>query len=172
MNANFFGLKRAFHGTLRIARTQLARLGLTAARFDLLYALPRRRFRTFKEGMLQSSLRRTLGVARPTVSRMLASLEELKLVRRKRHLSDGRQIIVTLTRRGRILIRKCERVFMHSGWAQLALDTAFDVDQSGERWRDDGHCLREMETLEGFLNRIRDTFGDFATLHYPWHPDD
>ena len=35
MNAIFFGLKRAFHGTLRIARPMLTSLGLTAARFDL-----------------------------------------------------------------------------------------------------------------------------------------
>jgi hypothetical protein len=32
MNANFFGLKRTFHGTLRITRPSLAKLGLTAAR--------------------------------------------------------------------------------------------------------------------------------------------
>ena len=38
MNAIFFGLKRAYHGTLRIYRRALANLGLTAARFDLLYA--------------------------------------------------------------------------------------------------------------------------------------
>jgi hypothetical protein len=41
MNAIFFGLKRAYHGTLRITRSALASLGLTAARCDLLYALDR-----------------------------------------------------------------------------------------------------------------------------------
>jgi DNA-binding MarR family transcriptional regulator len=171
MNANFFGLKRAFHGTLRITRASLARRGLTAARFDLLYALPRR-FRMFKHGMLQSSLRGSLGVSRPTVSRMLTSLEELGLVRRKRHTIDRRQVVVALTRRGRVLIRTCERIFIDSGWAQLALDTAFDLGHPGGRWSDDAHCLFEMETLEGLLQRIRDTFGDFATLYYRWHPDD
>jgi hypothetical protein len=40
MDATFFSLKRAFHGTLRLTRVTLAKLGLTAARFDLLYALP------------------------------------------------------------------------------------------------------------------------------------
>jgi hypothetical protein len=71
-----------------------------------------------------------------------------------------------------VLIRKCERIFIDSGWAQLALDTAFDLGHPGGRWSDDAHCLVEMATLEGLLQRIRDTFGDFATLYYRWHPDD
>ncbi len=171
MNANFFGLKRAFHGTLRITRASLARFGLTAARFDLLYALPHG-FQQFEKGMWQSALRRQLGVSRPTVSRMLASLEQLGLVRRERHLYDRRQVVVALTRRGCTLIRKAKRFFIDSGWAQLALDTAFDVGQPGGRWCDDWHCFHEMETLEGLLRRIRHAFGDFARLYYPWHPDD
>jgi DNA-binding MarR family transcriptional regulator len=79
MNANFFGLKRAFHGTLRITRASLTKPGLTAARFDMLYALPRDSQR-FEQGMWQSDLRRQIGVSRPTVSRMLGSLEQLGLV--------------------------------------------------------------------------------------------
>ena len=171
MNAIFFDLKRAFHGTLRITRASLARLGLTAARFDLLYALPHG-FQQYEQGIRQSALRRELGVSRPTVSRMLASLEQLGLVRRRRSLDDRRQSIVALTRRGCTLIRKAKRIFIGSGWAQLALDTAFDVGHPGGLWCDDFHCFREMDTLEGLLWRIRHTFGDFARLHYPWHPDD
>jgi len=172
MNANFFGLKRAFHGTLRITRASLGRLGLTAARFDLLYALPHK-FRKFEHGMLQSALRGQLGVSRPTVSRMLASLEQLGLVRRERDPSDRRQRVVALTRRGCSLIRTAERVFIHRGWAQLALDSAFDLgDPDGGRWCDDIHCLFEMDALEGLLRRIRHAFADLATLDYPWHPDD
>ena len=37
MHAVFFDLKRAYHSTLRLTRRLLKRLGLTAARFDLLY---------------------------------------------------------------------------------------------------------------------------------------
>ena len=171
MNQQFFGLKRAFHATLRLTRASLAKLGLTAARFDLLYALPHG-FQQWEQGMWQSALRRELGVSPPTVSRMLASLEQLGLVRRERHLDDRRQVVVALTRRGCTLIRKAQRLFIDSGWAQLALDTAFDVGQPGGRWCDEWHCLLEMEALEGLLQRIRDTFGDFARLYYPWHPDD
>jgi hypothetical protein len=33
-------------------------------------------------------------------------------------------------------------------------------------------CLFEMDALDWFLKRIRYAFGDFATLYYPWDPDD
>jgi len=171
MDATFFGLKRAFHGTLRITRATLAKLGLTAARFDLLYALPHG-YGRFEIRTRQSALRRTLGVSRPTVSRMLASLEELKLVRRERAAGDRRQIIVRLTQRGCTLIRKAVRAFMYSGWTQLALDSALGEDHPGRRWCDEPHCMFETETLDGLLARIRAAFGDFATLAYPSHPDD
>jgi DNA-binding MarR family transcriptional regulator len=171
VNAIFFGLKRAFHGTLCITRRLLARLGLTAARFDLLYALPRRR-RELGNAMLQSHLRRRLGVSRPTVSRMLASLEELGLVRRERDALDRRQRSIALTDRGRALIRRAERIFIRSGLAQLAVDTALGADATGEQWYDEAYCLEAMDTLDGLLEKIRHEFRDFATLSYPWHPED
>ena len=171
MNQQFFGLKRAFHATLRLTRASLAKLGLTAARFDLLYALPRGRAQADVR-MRQSDLRAKLGVSRPTVSRMLASLEELGLVRRTPHTGDRRQRIVALTHQGSTLIRKAVRDFTDSGWAALALDSALDEDRPGHRWCDDTHCFLETDRLDGLLRSIRYAFGDFATLYYPWHPDD
>jgi DNA-binding MarR family transcriptional regulator len=171
MHQAFFGLKRAFHGTLRIMRAPLAMLGLTAARFDMLYALPRDP-ENFERGMNQSALRRTLGVSAPTVSRMLASLETLGLVRRERAFFDRRQLVVSLTRAGRALIRKAVHLFIHTGQAQLAVDSAFDPYPLGYRWCDEMYCLFEMDNLDGVLRRIRYAFGDVATLYYPWDPDD
>jgi DNA-binding MarR family transcriptional regulator len=171
MNAQFFGLKRAFHATLRLTRAPLAKLGLTAARFDLLYALPHGRDR-FQLKMRQSDLRGQLGVSRPTVSRMLASLEELGLVRRTRDAGDRRQRVIALTREGYALIRKALRHFFDSGWAQLALDSALARDVPGQRWCDDDYCLSQTEDLDGLLRNIRHAFGDFATLDYSWSPDD
>src|ERR1700723_51186 len=136
MDATFFSLKRSFHGTLRLTRATLSKLGLTAARFDLLYALPHGRER-FDARTRQSDLRRMLGVSRPTVSRMLASLEELKLLRRERATGDRRQIIVSLTQRGSMLIRKAVRAFIDSGWTLLALDSALGVERHGQRWCDE-----------------------------------
>jgi DNA-binding MarR family transcriptional regulator len=171
MNAIFFGLKRAFHGTLRVTRSMLARLGLTAARFDLLYALPRKR--DSRSGMLQSKLRAQLGVSRPTVSRMLASLEELGIVHRQRDVRDRRQVCVSLTRRGHALIRRAKGIFIRSGLIQLVLDTALGADATGNLWYDEMHCLVARETLDGLLGRVRREYGDFAKLHYPsWHPED
>jgi DNA-binding MarR family transcriptional regulator len=177
VNAIFFGLKRAFHGTLRVTRRSLTALGLTAARFDLLYALPRRKQR-FRRGIWQSLLRRKLGVSRPTISRMLASLEELGLVRREREALglDRRQVLVELTDRGRELIRVAAKVFIKGGYAQLAVDSALGTEMgdgpAANLWCDASHCLCAMDTLDGLLTKIRYQFGDFAKLYYPWHPDD
>jgi DNA-binding MarR family transcriptional regulator len=175
MNAILFGLKRAFHGTLRVTRKMLSRLGLTAARFDMLYALPHRA-RSAGKGMRQSALRRQLGVSRPTVSRMLASLEELGLVVRRPDSIDRRQIFVALTKAGRVLIREAIHVFIRSGYIQLAVDTALCAE-AGEPatrncWYDESECLTAMDTLDGLLSKVRREFGDFATLYYRWHPDD
>jgi DNA-binding MarR family transcriptional regulator len=172
MHAIFFGLKRSFHGTLRIARTTFRRLGLTPARFDMLYALfgQSSGSRIF---MRQSRLCRVLGVTRPTVSRMVRSLEELGLVRRSRSETDRRQLEVRLTPHGRSRIRFAHKLLTRSGWAKLAVDTALGADShKTHRWCDEGYCLEEMDTLDGLLGRIRRAFGDVGTLDYPWNPDD
>jgi DNA-binding MarR family transcriptional regulator len=187
MNAVFFGLKRAHQGTLRITRPMLSALGLTAARYDLLFVLLQSRDgrgwtlgRQHEPhgGLLQSRLRRTLGVGRPTVSRMLASLETLGLLLRRRCERDRRQLRVTLTALGRSVIRKADKLLRRSGWAQLALDSALGADHDphggwrGTRWYDAMHCLEEMSVLEASLSKIRRVFRDFASLHYRWRPDD
>jgi DNA-binding MarR family transcriptional regulator len=174
VNAIFFGLKRAHQSTLRFMRPLLTRLGLTAARFDLLYALPARIGPL--SGMRQSTLRRNLGVTRPTVSRMLISLEELGLVQRQRDPYDRRQVFVSLTEAGLDLIRRAKKIFIRSGLAQLAVDTALVAElgpvPKTNRFQTKGHCLVAMDTLDGLLRKIRYTLGDFARLSYPWHPDD
>jgi DNA-binding MarR family transcriptional regulator len=164
MNAIFFGLKRAYHGTLRVYRRALARLGLTAARFDLLYVA-----HEFKRhGVRQSTLRRELGVTAPTVSRMVASLEALGLVRRERSPGDRRQRFVILTKAGRRSIQRAIAVFVRSGRVQLAVDTALCPD----RWYDDEECFLAMDACERILRRLRHAYRDFAKLYYRWHPDD
>ncbi len=164
MNAIFFGLKRAYHGTLRIARSTLALLGLTAARFDMLYAIGQQA----PTRMLQSTLRGVLGVSSPTVSRMLGSLEELGLVRRTRVLGDGRQRWIELTDAGRASIRRASWILISTGQAQLAVDSAL----SPERWYDTQNCFALMEALDTFLGNFRHVYCDVATLYYRWHPDD
>jgi DNA-binding MarR family transcriptional regulator len=166
MHALFFGAKRAFHGILRISRHPLSCHGLTPARFDLLYALSRR------EGLAtrQSVLRRILGVAASTVSRMLKSLEVLGLVSRRREpYGDSRQVLVRLTARGDAILEEAELDLVSSGAADLALACAL----GRSRWVNaENAVFFAMCDLESHLEALRHAFGDQATLHYPWHPDD
>ncbi|HEX4447948.1 MAG TPA: MarR family transcriptional regulator [Polyangiaceae bacterium] len=165
MHTVFFGLKRAHHATLGLTRHTLNRMGLTAARFDMLFALKDSRL-----GMLQSRLRRLLGVSRTTVSRMLASLEQLGFLTRKRSWSDRRTRDVLLTPRGRAIIVFAHRRLTRSGWAQLAVDTALGTD-GAYRWYREGDGIHATALMDGLLRQVRRVFGDRATLVYPWEPD-
>lgn len=171
MHAIFFGLKRAWHGCLRTTRHALATLGLTAARFDLLYVL-------HKQGELpitQRKLRVMLGVNRTTVSRMLGSLEALGLLSRTRSDLDRRTRVVRLTERGDRCMRVAVRGLIRSGAAQLAVDTAIagaPNAKCGPSWHDGYACLLASDVLESLLWGMRRAYGDFAGVHYPWHPDD
>ena len=166
MHAIFFGLKRAHHGTLRITRDVLARMGLTAARFDMLHAIKLRS----KQGMLQSALRRALGVCRATVSRMLDSLEQLGLVTRTTYPHDRRQRLVALTTLGRWRIAYAHRHITRSGWAQLAVDSALGAVGSKYHWYEPEECIAVTGVLEGLLDQLRRAFFDRARLRYPWNP--
>ena len=165
MHAIFFGLKRAWHGTLRTTRHALAAVGLTAARFDLLYAAS---MATPGRPPTQRQLRLELGVNRTTVSRMLRSLEELGLVTRDRAYADRRTRIVNLTAAGLSRVRVITKLLMGSGAVQLAVDCAV----AGGSWCDEPARLEASHILQMTLSDIRHAFRDSATLHYPWHPED
>ena len=161
MHTIFFGLKRAHHGVLRIGRRALAQVGLTAARFDLLYAVLER------EGFPQFELCQALGVSAPTVSRMVTSLEQLGLVVRHTTLVDRRLRHVALTDTGRRIIEEAIGRFMTSGTAQLAVDSAL----CPTRWYDGKLCSRLRQRLEKTLDKIRYAYRDIADLYRPWDPD-
>jgi DNA-binding MarR family transcriptional regulator len=158
MNVLFFSLKRAFHGTLRVFRRELSRLGLTAARFDLLYIVLK------EKGLLQRELQRALGVAASTVSRMLGSLEELGLIVREVAEDDGRQRYVMLTEAGRQSVLRAARSLIHSGVVDLTIDSALSPALWHDpvvRWRARHECLRPLDLL-------RRAFRDLATPEYPF----
>src|ERR1700761_5974996 len=96
MQKHAFALKRAFQSTLRFFRFALKGTGLTVARYDMLFTIKRA-----KGCISQKQLREILGVTRPTVSKMLDSLEELGYVRRVIHPLDRRCKDVLLTEEGR-----------------------------------------------------------------------
>jgi hypothetical protein len=48
------------------------------------------------------------------------------------------------------------------------VDTALATTE----WHDDTACFVATGRFESFVTGIRRCFGDRATLHFPWHPDD
>ena len=167
MHAGYFGLKRAYYGSLKVTRKKLADMGLTAARFDLLYLLAERP----EQPRSQAKLIRILGVTPPVVSRMLKSLRERGLVERTRHDRDRRKWLVTLTTSGRALIRRAMDLFIlcKRGWRRFERGLCPDLAPGRER-ADTAFWL--MCDLEYLLDTLRRGFDAGGTLYYPWHPDD
>ena len=167
MNVVLFGLKRAFQASIRMTRPIIAAHGLTAARFDMLYLIKGPYRRLYDPGVKQSDLRRALGVTAPTVSRMLRSLEKLGLVTRARpSCGDTRQRIVNLTLAGLSCIRRAIRSIVRRRTVEIAFAKILTNDRSYSTH------IAEIENAESVCRCIRAGFGDTATLHYPWHPDD
>ncbi len=168
MDQIFFGLKRAFHRTLRVQQKLAAEYGLTPARFDMLCAMRNWQHTSMGMPLSQRILRDTLGVSAATVSRMLKALEKLWLVwrgPREGKLNSSREL--RLTPRGFMLIRRAMHKLFHSGRARRIIDRAM-------HWplctKDDDFQHREL--LDDMLHQIRKSLGDVAWHSYPWHPDD
>lgn len=152
-----------------MTRKQLAEMGLTAARFDMLSALCVARPAWLRGmGLRQSTLRRVLGVSAPVVTRMVQALEKLRLVRREREvLGDRRQVVVMLTKLG-------ERRIVHARRCMLKPmgERVFRAICCGAHRSAHARFVR-MDAFEGYLDCIRARFGDRSCLSYPWgHPDD
>ncbi len=166
MHVVFFGLKRAHQGVLRLTRYMLADVGLTPARFDMMFALRGR------HGAAQRHLQRLLGVTRATVSKMLTSLEKLGFIVRTIFPYDRRRKMVKLTPAGRMRFLQANLMLRRTGWAQLAVDTALGDGRLKYRWYDAESCQLATSETDGILSAFRRHYGDWATLVYPWGPDD
>jgi DNA-binding MarR family transcriptional regulator len=168
MHAAFFGLKRAYWGSLRVTRKRLTQMGLTAARFDLLFllaAMPWQLPRSQKEIIVK------LGVTPPVVSRMLKALREKGLVARERDTQNRRAWLISLTTSGRNLIQRAIDVFIRSrrAWRHVQRGLCPAMVRSPER---EDEALWRMASLEETLDRLREGFRARGTLYYRWHPDD
>ncbi len=157
MDQVFFSLKRAHHATLGFMRPILKKVGLTAARFDLLTALD------VEE--TQQGVQRRLGLAKATISEMLSRLEELGLIWRQRW---RRTKVVGLTRKGSELLQRAWDLAINPGHVPVYVDgvlTHFDAATDP---------LPERFAFEALCGHIRRAFGDRANidLHYGWHPDE
>ena len=178
MDRVFFELKRGHIETEKWGRCVLARFGLTPARFDVLFALDG----AFE--MTQTALRRMLGVARATISEMLALLERLELVVRTRADRDRRTWLVELTSKGAAVFRRAAEATMHNGYVPLVVDSALcanhvERDSFVERhlfahrvW----HLLatfgtppsalyeQDLDLIEGAIADIDDPLGEFEPV--------
>ena len=170
MDRIFFGLKRAFHSTLRVSRRDFQEIALTPARMDILHALYRMRKRD--RPMLQSTLRRILGyTARSTLTQILKAMESLAWIRRKRSPRDARQLEVELTPSGRGKIVKAYLRFF-PGWS-------LDAPLWAKGWPapSAAECtawnayVDKIGRLEKILSNIRVALRDTGSLRHRWSYD-
>ena len=80
-------------------------------------------------GMEMSSLSKKLGIDNSTATRLIDGLEEKKLVKRKRGVSDNRVIKVFLTNKGKIFYNSIELQLEKIGYS---IETKIDVNSRGE----------------------------------------
>ena len=106
MDDVFFGVKRAHLAVNWWALLRLKEFGVTPARFDLMRMIYDRNYR-----WAQSALRRELGVARATISRMLIALEKLGWITREVNGTGGRGIVYSRSKGGAWWRRCCPRWF-------------------------------------------------------------
>lgn len=157
MDQMFFSFKRAHHACLRFMRPMLAQFGLTPARVDLMTAL--------KLDRTQTGVTKLLGLARATVSEMLARLEELGLITRWRY---RRTKLIFLTKKGQEALQAAIDVGVNTGFVPLSVDAVLtarnpEIDPLPRRFEVEGLCIA-----------VRRAFGDFAgpDLYFGWHPDE
>jgi len=169
MHSLLFDLKRAYQASTRTLNPLFGGVqeGLTQARYRVLYAINR------KLSLLQSELRRALGVSAATISKMVRRLVELGVVERWPH-RDRRQHQLLLTHTGRDWLRRAQAA-LEATIACSVMDAVCPNPMYGpcDRMEEDPVQM-EMVELEEWLYRLRRAYGDTATLrmHPGWHPDD
>jgi hypothetical protein len=75
---------------------------------------------------------------------------------------------VTLTKAGLRCVRRAARSLIHSGWVELAVDSAL----CPHRWFNTLECSLARGVLSKTLERLRDAYGDRATRDYPLFYDE
>jgi DNA-binding MarR family transcriptional regulator len=160
MDAVVYALKRAFHSSLRAGRAVLGEVGVTPARFDVLFALTDGRVVKTQRG-----LRQALGVCRATMSETLGELERRGWIARERDVDDRRTHRVSLTPAGRALFERAYDAAVGDGVVPRAVEAALAETCFGS--------FEAQESLEYLCRAVRRFFGDTAVRElYPWHPDE
>jgi len=120
----------ALSGALRLSVMRLARR-LRAQRSDATLSLTQlstlatlERHGTLRPGELAAHEK----VQPPSMTRVVAALEAQGFVERRPHLTDGRQVVVSLTERGRALLREDRR--RRDAWLSLRLHELSAADRA------------------------------------------
>jgi DNA-binding MarR family transcriptional regulator len=124
MDDVFFGVKRAHLAVNWWALLRLKEFGITPARFDLMRMIYDRNYRR-----VQSDLRRQLGVARATISRMLRSLEKLGWIERVPNEHDRRTRDCVLTYEGRRVVASVMSALIWPKVIAKIVDAAFHTNE-------------------------------------------
>lgn len=148
MNPIFFGIKRAYHRSLRISHSTLRPFGITPARLDMLKCIER------LEDGFQYQIVDALGVSAATVSRMLKSLIEMGLVD-KGPFDEWKTVrVVWLTEKGKKLLAQVLEAVDGSGIADLTQQVASSWSHSKRR------VTMHIERFNRHLRWVRFALGD------------
>ena len=159
MHSVFFGWKRAHWSVIKHFRGELARLEVTANRYDVMRYLQHQR-----EPPTQSALRRTFGVARATMSETLRALVRRGFVERSR-APDSRTFTIALTTVGHVVIKRAHRVMR--GVVRRTLAKIFT-----RLFANDEPIMQMHDDIDHHIVARR-ALGDRAVreLIRLWHPD-
>ncbi|HXX70192.1 MAG TPA: MarR family transcriptional regulator [Polyangiaceae bacterium] len=154
----------SFTAPPRDPQAVLAWPGLTGARFDLLSAFLQAEYsRPSCIELRQSELRRRLGVSASVVSRMVRALLDRGWIARRRD-KDRRTWTLWLTPSGEAVIRAARRLLLRA-MERIVNDT---IRLPWLRCR--AHLFNALLTFTNYLDGIRYSFADRATLEYLWWP--
>ena len=152
MNFLTFALKRAYWANFKAFRNAFAHFGITAARFDVMYAIGCGLY-------TQADVARALGVCRSTVCRLVKKLEKSGLVDRTKQKRDGRCFGLALHHDGVDVILEFQDMLFRKRILLKTHGTAFRYFH--ERPYD------VIEKLAGTLLALALDCGDHADLPFP-----
>jgi DNA-binding MarR family transcriptional regulator len=182
MHALAFQLKRGHLQTVTWAQRLFDEeevLGMTAARFDVLYALRRevlkgdwltgRPLHIFARTHSQASLGCTLGLHRSTIHVIVKRLEEMGWIERVRSAADRRCKVLALTELGVRKLVHAMKVLFRRKFARRVFERAFHperFDLSGATPETKQAFVKAVYDTYAVVRRVAVFFGDVSNLHY------
>ena len=155
MDDVFFGVKRAHLAVNWWARLKLKEFDVTPARFDLMRLIYERNFR-----WVQSEIRKELGVARATISRMIRALVKLGWIERKPNPFDRRTLDCVLTYEGRRVVATVMSALIWPRVIKSVVDDALQTKNVDEERKAAAWLARRL--VYAFAHRLVSGFVGFG----------